>query len=229
MSLSFPGGGLVAGVYPAWRVCSVPPPCTQCAVMNHRPHRPRHAAQPHRVVAHRPGDRHHAGHRGPNCINVILGERAKMMRPPASPTTTSSACCSVPSRRSTGRRATWRGRSPRTPRHRRRAGGARRGQHQLPAWEGGGSSTRVKPYGVAREPVGTQSYFARGTSWRRWGELLAGRGFREEDSPVAVISKALADDLFPTGTPWGGPSRGQPPHRRGRGAGDRRRDHGDVL
>jgi hypothetical protein len=76
-------------------------------------------------------------------------------------------------------------------------------------WEGGGSSTGVKPAGVIKEPVGTQTYHGtKGLMDALGVKIIQGRGFQESDygrpgesrpAQVTVISKELADDLFPGG------------------------------
>jgi len=80
----------------------------------------------------------------------------------------------------------------------------------VPAWEGGGSSTGVKVVGQSMEPTGTQIYFGTKDVMDTLGvKIIEGRAFREEDYPptgdaearprFAIISKALADSLFPDG------------------------------
>ena len=75
-------------------------------------------------------------------------------------------------------------------------------------WEGGGSSTGVKPVdGGQRQP--TQQYYATKDIFQALGSrIIAGRGFQEGDHGVGtqpdpvrvtVISKTMADALFPDG------------------------------
>ena len=76
-------------------------------------------------------------------------------------------------------------------------------------WEGGGSSTGVKPVGESKEPIGTQTYFGTQDLMTTLGGTMAeGRGFEAQDYAmpsqgervhVVVISKSLADALFPDG------------------------------
>lgn len=82
------------------------------------------------------------------------------------------------------------------------------GNTSFQLWEGGGSSTRVRALDQKRDPVGTQRYYGTQDVLEALGiKIAVGRGFTEEDfrgpqgqpgsGRVAVISKALADDLFP--------------------------------
>jgi putative ABC transport system permease protein len=74
-------------------------------------------------------------------------------------------------------------------------------------WEGGGSSTGVKPLGEVKEPVSTQTYFGSEGIMDALGvHIVEGRAFQASDygrpgeprpARVAIVSKALADDLFP--------------------------------
>lgn len=83
------------------------------------------------------------------------------------------------------------------------------GNTSFQLWEGGGSSTGVRPLDQPRSPVATQIYFGTQDLMNALGaRITLGRGFTEEDfrgpqdqpsARVAVISKALADDLFPDG------------------------------
>lgn len=144
-----------------------------------------------------------------NCINVILAERAKMLQPsgfdddnilwmrvrPFAPEfredgmidTTIDAdlrtIAAVPGVRSVA-------------------------NTNFRVWEGGGSSTHVMAASGARaEPQRTQSYFATRDIVDTLGmKIVEGRGFRDGDhgvgtatdpATVAVISKTLADVLFP--------------------------------
>jgi putative ABC transport system permease protein len=76
-------------------------------------------------------------------------------------------------------------------------------------WEGGGSSTQIKPVGTAMTPVGSQIYWSTKDIFETLGvKIIEGRGFREgdhnigpeNDTPkVVVISKTVADALFPQG------------------------------
>jgi putative ABC transport system permease protein len=80
-------------------------------------------------------------------------------------------------------------------------------------WEGGGSSTAVKPLGVIREPVITQTYYGTKDLMEALGvRIVEGRGFQDSDygrtgAPrpprVAIVTKALADELFPQGDALG--------------------------
>lgn len=74
-------------------------------------------------------------------------------------------------------------------------------------WEGGGSSTSVKPVGQLREPLESQIYYGTKDIMQTLGVKMAeGRTFREGDhgvghepdpANVVIISKALAEALFP--------------------------------
>jgi putative ABC transport system permease protein len=76
-------------------------------------------------------------------------------------------------------------------------------------WEGGGSSTGVVVVGTKAEPVSTQIYWGtRDLADTLGSKIIAGRGFREGDhgtgtqpdpQQVTIISKSLADLLFPDG------------------------------
>ena len=81
-------------------------------------------------------------------------------------------------------------------------------------WEGGGSSTSVRPTGTNLEPQSTQRYFATKDLVETLGSRISeGRGFLESDygpvdstappANIAVISKALADAMFPGQTAVG--------------------------
>jgi len=145
-----------------------------------------------------------------NCVNVILGERAKMTQPsgfdddnivrlnirPFAPEFKDEAFIdniidqdvrtieSVP-----GVRA------------------AANTHFQL--WEGGGSSTQVFAVGASGEPVVTQIYFTtKGIVPTLGSTLVEGRGFQDGDHGVGhvidplknvIITKSVADLLFPDG------------------------------
>jgi putative ABC transport system permease protein len=74
-------------------------------------------------------------------------------------------------------------------------------------WEGGGSSTHVLGVGSKVEAVNTQIYYATKDIMQTLGsKIVAGRGFRDGDhgvgtapdpADVIIISKSLADVLFP--------------------------------
>lgn len=76
-------------------------------------------------------------------------------------------------------------------------------------WEGGGSSTQVKPVGSTMAPQSTQIYFATKDIFPALGvKMLEGRGFRDGDHgvgaetdpvKVVVISRTMAEALFPDG------------------------------
>jgi len=76
-------------------------------------------------------------------------------------------------------------------------------------WEGGGSATGVKPVGADSSPVSTQIYWSTKDITQTLGvRIVEGRGFAEgdhnigpeNDTPkVVVISKSVADALFPNG------------------------------
>ena len=80
-------------------------------------------------------------------------------------------------------------------------------------WEGGGSSTQLRPAGTTGEPVRTQIYYTTKDIVDTLGtSIIAGRPFREGDhgvgtepDPVTVmlLSKELADVLFPGGNAVG--------------------------
>ncbi|MDQ3281430.1 MAG: ABC transporter permease [Acidobacteriota bacterium] len=144
-----------------------------------------------------------------NCINVIIAERAKINRPsgfdddnllwvrtrPFSPEFREDATVNVT------------------------ADADVRALESIPGvraaastsfrlWEGGGSSTKVRPV-TGGAPQSTQSYFGTKDIFATLGSrVVAGRAFREgdhgigtQDDPlrVAVITKTLADALFPDG------------------------------
>lgn len=163
-----------------------------------------------------------------NCVNVIMAERAKMLRPsgfdddnilwvrarPFTPdfqqssfidTTVDAdvrAMAAIPGVKSVA-------------------------NTNFQLWEGGGSSTIAKPAGATTgEPLRTQIYYGTKDVIETLGaRVIAGRGFREGDhgvgtepdpANVTVISKSLADALFPSGgavgkaIETGGPSGGEP-------------------
>jgi putative ABC transport system permease protein len=76
-------------------------------------------------------------------------------------------------------------------------------------WEGGGSSTVIKGVGLPGEPRGTQIYYATKDIFQTLGSrIIEGRGFREGDhgvgtqpdpANVAVISRTVAEAVFPDG------------------------------
>lgn len=76
-------------------------------------------------------------------------------------------------------------------------------------WEGGGSSTQMKALGAPGAPHGTQRYYATKDIFEALGmKIVEGRGFVEgdhgvgtqPDNPrVAVISRTVAEALFPDG------------------------------
>ncbi len=80
-------------------------------------------------------------------------------------------------------------------------------------WEGGGSSTGIKPVGTNTSPVSTQIYWSSKEIVQTLGvRIVEGRDFREgdhnvgpeNDNPkVVVISKTVADALFPNGSAVG--------------------------
>jgi putative ABC transport system permease protein len=144
-----------------------------------------------------------------NCVNVIIAERAKMHRPSGFD----------------DENILWVGTRPFTPEFRESStidmtsDADIRAIQSIPGvkavanthfqlWEGGGSSTGVKPVdGGQRQP--TQQYYATKDIFQALGSrIIAGRGFREGDHGigtqpdpvrVTVISKTMADALFPDG------------------------------
>lgn len=80
-------------------------------------------------------------------------------------------------------------------------------------WEGGGSSTGVITVGSMKEPTGTQIYYGTKDLVETLGaRIIQGRAFRDGDhgvghtidpASVTIISKDLADDLFPEGNAVG--------------------------
>ena len=80
-------------------------------------------------------------------------------------------------------------------------------------WEGGGSSTHVMAAGSKAEPVNTQLYYTTKDIMQTLdSKIIAGRGFRDGDhgvgtapdpADVILISKSLADALFPGQNPVG--------------------------
>ncbi|HEX7708675.1 MAG TPA: FtsX-like permease family protein [Thermoanaerobaculia bacterium] len=82
-------------------------------------------------------------------------------------------------------------------------------------WEGGGSSTEIRPAGSSSAPVRTQIYYgsqnitqslgATVSEGRPFAEGEHGSGSGEESASVVIISRALAEALFP-GQPAAGRS-----------------------
>jgi putative ABC transport system permease protein len=79
-------------------------------------------------------------------------------------------------------------------------------------WEGGGSSTQVKPLGTSLTPRSTQIYYATTDIFNTLGvHIVEGRGFVEGDDAqpdrphVVVISRTVANELFPDGHAVGKP------------------------
>jgi putative ABC transport system permease protein len=80
-------------------------------------------------------------------------------------------------------------------------------------WEGGGSGTAVKAVGAAGLPHGTQVYYATKDIFKALGvKMVEGRGFQEGDHGVGtqrdpvrvvVISRTVANTLFPDGKALG--------------------------
>jgi len=157
-----------------------------------------------------------------NCINVILGERAKMMQLSGFDDDNIVFMLERPFTSLTDEDAFGRAeeRFLRTLiaqdlRTIAAVPGVRAvGNTSFQLWEGGGSSTRIKPFGVTREPVGTQIYFGTKDLMQALGaQIVMGRGFRDEDfrgtsdapamGGVAILSKDLAGDLFPDGQALG--------------------------
>ena len=74
-------------------------------------------------------------------------------------------------------------------------------------WEGGGSTTNIRPVGGSGEGLRTQVYYGTKDLIQTLdSNIVAGRGFREGDhgvgpapdpANVTVISKTVADALFP--------------------------------
>jgi putative ABC transport system permease protein len=144
-----------------------------------------------------------------NCVNVIIAERAKIRRPSGFD----------------DENILWVGTRPFTPEFREgstidmTSDADIRAIQSIPGvkavanthfqlWEGGGSSTGVKPVdGGQRQP--TQQYYATKDIFQALGsKIIAGRGFQEGDHGigtqpdpvrVTVISKTMADALFPDG------------------------------
>jgi putative ABC transport system permease protein len=79
----------------------------------------------------------------------------------------------------------------------------------LRPWDGGGSSTAIRAAGTQNRVEVTQSFYATRDIVQTLGlKLIAGRGFRDGDhgvgtqpdpANVAILSKAMADVLFPDG------------------------------
>ena len=144
-----------------------------------------------------------------NCVNVIIAERAKINRPSGFD----------------DENILWVGTRPFTPEFREgstidmTSDADIRAIQSIPGvkavanthfqlWEGGGSSTGVKPVdGGQRQP--TQQYYTTKDIFQVLGsKIIEGRGFREGDHGigtqpdpvrVTVISKTVADALFPDG------------------------------
>jgi len=144
-----------------------------------------------------------------NCVNVIIAERAKMHRPSGFD----------------DENILWVGTRPFSPEFREGStidmtsdadiraiqsipGVKAVANTHLQLWEGGGSSTGVKPVdGGQRVP--TQQYYATKDIFQTLGSrIIEGRGFQEGDHGigtqpdpvrVTVISKTMADALFPDG------------------------------
>jgi putative ABC transport system permease protein len=80
-------------------------------------------------------------------------------------------------------------------------------------WEGGGSSTQVSPSGTKQTPVGTQIYWGTKDTLKVLGSrIIEGRDFNEGDHNIGpendnpktvIISKTVADTLFPNGSAVG--------------------------
>ena len=143
-----------------------------------------------------------------NCVNVILSERAKMLRPSGFDDDN----------------IVWMRARPFSTEYRdslflgQTIGSDLRAIESVPGvqavantnfqlWEGGGSSTGIKEAGSTAEEVGSQIYYGTEHLLETLGaRLTEGRGFREEDYArrgqpepvdVTVISRSLAEDLFP--------------------------------
>ncbi|HEX8616958.1 MAG TPA: FtsX-like permease family protein [Thermoanaerobaculia bacterium] len=149
-----------------------------------------------------------------NCVNVILAERAKMQRPSGFD---DEKILAVRTR-------------PFAPEFREsetidmtidadlRAIAAIPGveavanSHML-LWEGGGSGSQLKPVGASGPPHRTQRYYATKDIFKVLGmRIVEGRGFQEGDhgigtqpdpARVTVISRSLAEALFPDGRALG--------------------------
>jgi putative ABC transport system permease protein len=143
-----------------------------------------------------------------NCVNVILAERAKMLQ-------TSGF---------DDENILWLRARPFTPDYRESAfldttidadlraissipGVKAAANTHFKLWEGGGSSTGVKPVNVRMPPQDSQQYFATKDIVEALGaRIIAGRGFRTGDhgigtqpdpANVTIISRDLAEKLFP--------------------------------
>lgn len=76
-------------------------------------------------------------------------------------------------------------------------------------WEGGGSSTSIKPVGTKQVPIGTQIYWStsgifdalgiRITEGRNFAESDHGTGPENDTPRVVIISRTVANALFPDG------------------------------
>ncbi|HEX5042311.1 MAG TPA: FtsX-like permease family protein [Candidatus Polarisedimenticolaceae bacterium] len=155
-----------------------------------------------------------------NCINVILAEREKMSRPSGFDDDNVVWMLERPFTAEFKDPMFLGAIIPKDLRIMAGVPGVRAvGNTSFQLWEGGGSSTQVRPLDQKREPVGTQIYYGTKDMLEAVGaRITEGRGFTEEDfrgpdgqpasGRVAVISRALADDLFP-GEPALGKSIGE--------------------
>ena len=145
-----------------------------------------------------------------NCVNVILAERAKMSQTSGFDDDNIVRVLARPFT-SQFREPEFLSRIIPTDMRAIRAvpGVAAVANSSFQLWEGGGSSTGVKPIGEEKEPAATQTYFGTLDVMKTLGvRFVEGRDFQESDygrpgepsrTRVAVITKDLADALFPDG------------------------------
>lgn len=145
-----------------------------------------------------------------NCVNVILAERSKMSQTSGFDDDNivwMNVRAFAPEFRETGYQDTMTDADLRRIHAIPGVRAATNTNFQL--WEGGGSSTTIFGIGQATEPITSQIYYATTNILPTLGaKLVAGRGFREGDhgvgtqpdpATVAILSKSVADALFPDG------------------------------
>jgi len=145
-----------------------------------------------------------------NCVNVIIAERAKMNRPSGFDDDNILWVRALPFTPEYREDAFLNNRIDADLRKLQAIPGVRAvANTHFQLWEGASASTTIKEAGKSQTPVGTQIYWSTQDIVDTLGvKILEGRGFLEgdhnvgpeNDNPkVVVVSKTVADALFPNG------------------------------